>query len=112
MRWWWKNFAPTGEGFATRTQAEWTEVFEGTDACVGPILPITEAMDHPHLAAREVFVEADGIRQPAPAPRFSRTPPSLTTGPSKAGQHTREALGAWGIDDADQLVDSGVAAQV
>ncbi len=62
------------ERFASRTQAEWSEVFEGTDACVAPILPLTEAMEHPHMAAREVFVEHEGVRQPAPAPRFSRTP--------------------------------------
>lgn len=97
--------------FRTKTQAEWTSIFEGTDACVGPILPMTEAMEHPHMAAREVFVEAAGIRQPAPAPRFSRTAPSLTTGPSSPGQHTRDALHAWGVDDADDLIGRGVASQ-
>src|SRR3954453_7595172 len=65
------------ERFGSRTQAEWSEVFEGTDACVAPIIPLTEAMDHHHMAARAVFVEHEGVRQPAPAPRFSRTTSSL-----------------------------------
>jgi alpha-methylacyl-CoA racemase len=98
--------------FATRTQAEWTEVFEGTDACVAPIIPLTEAMDHPHMAAREVFVEREGVRQPAPAPRFSRTPASLGLPPRpKAGADTREALAAWGVEDVETLIEKGVAVQ-
>ena len=56
-------------------RAEWTEVFDGTDACVAPVLPLTEAARHPHLAARGTYVERDGVLQPAPAPRFSRTEP-------------------------------------
>ena len=98
--------------FAARTQAEWTEVFEGTDACVAPVLTMTEAAEHPHLAAREVFVEQGGVRQPAPAPRFSRTTSSLTTPPaSRAGEHTREALEAWGVPGVDRLIEQGVAVQ-
>ncbi|MCW2761292.1 MAG: carnitine dehydratase [Marmoricola sp.] len=100
------------EAFAARTQAEWSEIFEGTDACVAPILPLTEAMDHPHMVAREVFVEIDGVRQPAPAPRFSRTTPSLSTPPAaKPGIDTREALVAWGVPDVDDLIARGVAVQ-
>ncbi len=99
--------------FATRTQAEWAEVFEGTDACVAAIIPISEAKDHPHLKAREVYVERDGVLQPAPAPRFSRTEPSLTSAPSaQAGTDTREALTAWGIPDVDELIAGGAAVQV
>ena len=99
--------------FATRTQAEWAEVFEGTDACVAAIIPISEAKDHPHLKARAVYVERDGVLQPAPAPRFSRTESSLTTGPSaQAGADTREALTAWGIADVDALIAGGAAVQV
>ena len=98
--------------FATRTQAEWVEVFEGTDACVAAVIPIREARDHPHMKAREVYVERDGLLQPAPAPRFSRTAPTLTSPPSpEAGAHTREALTAWGIPDVDDLLESGVAVQ-
>jgi alpha-methylacyl-CoA racemase len=94
-----------------RTQAEWVATFEGTDACVAGIIPLVEAFEHPHNRAREVYVDRDGLTQPAPAPRFSRTQPSLTTGPSTVGGSTREALAAWGIDDVDALVDDGVAVQ-
>jgi alpha-methylacyl-CoA racemase len=99
------------DAFKQRTQAQWCEVFDGTDACVAPVLPLKEAFTHPHMAAREVFVERDGITQPAPAPRFSRTAPSLTTGPDVTGQHTRDALTAWGIEDVDTLIEDGVAIQ-
>jgi len=100
------------ETFATRTQAEWSEVFEGTDACVAPILPLSQAMDHAHMAAREVFVDREGVRQPQPAPRFSRTAASLSSPPPiKPGIDTREALAAWGIADVDALIDRGVAVQ-
>jgi alpha-methylacyl-CoA racemase len=98
--------------FASKTQAEWIEIFEGTDACVAGIIPFTEAIEHPHLVARGTFVERDGMVQPVPAPRFSRTEPSLTLPPSKAaGEHTREALTAWGIGNVDDLIESGVAVQ-
>ncbi len=100
------------EAFAARTQAEWTEVFEGTDACVAPVLRLSEAMEHPHMTAREVFVEHEGVRQPAPAPRFSRTTASLSSPPpTKAGADTREALAAWGIQGVDDLIERGVAVQ-
>jgi alpha-methylacyl-CoA racemase len=100
------------ERFATRTQAEWVEVFEGTDACVAGVLPLSEAMEHPHLRAREVFVDHAGVRQPAPAPRFSRTPAGLGLPPApRAGAHTREALEAWGVADVDALISAGVAVQ-
>ncbi len=99
------------ERIASRTMAEWASVFEATDACVAPILTLTEAAEHPHLVAREVFVERDGAVQPAPAPRFSRTPATLSTPPTKAGQQTREALLAWGIADVETLITSGAAVQ-
>ncbi len=96
----------------SRTQAEWVQVFDGTDACVAPVLPLTEAFHHPHLAARETFVERGGVTEPAPAPRFSRTSPTLTTPPpATAGQDTREALTAWGVSDVDGLLASGAATQ-
>ena len=94
-----------------RTQAEWVAKLEGTDACVAGIIPLAEAFEHPHNKAREVYVDRDGLVQPAPAPRFSRTAASLTTGPSSPGDSTREALAAWGIDDVDALIDQGVAVQ-
>ncbi len=101
------------ERFAARTQAEWVQVFEGTDACVAGIVPLSEAAEHPHLQARGVFVTKDDLLQPMPAPRFSRTEPSLGLPPAPAaGAHTREALTAWGIDDVDGLIERGVAVQV
>ncbi|KQV77392.1 carnitine dehydratase [Nocardioides sp. Root122] len=97
--------------FKERTQAEWAEVFDGTDACVAPVVPLADAPDHPHLAARGTFVAADGVTQPAPAPRFSRTAPTLGRPPAQPGEHTREALAAWGVDDVDALLHSGAAVQ-
>jgi alpha-methylacyl-CoA racemase len=97
--------------FKERTQAEWSEVFAGTDACVAPVVPLADAPRHPHLAARATFVTHDGITQPAPAPRFSRTPASLGLAPAGPGAHTRDALAAWGIEDVDDLVASGAATQ-
>jgi alpha-methylacyl-CoA racemase len=99
--------------FLERTQVEWCAVFDGTDACVAPIIPLTEAFEHPHMKSREVFVEHEGLMQPQPAPRFSRTQASLGLPPAPgAGAHTREALAAWGIDDVDALIDSGAAVQL
>jgi alpha-methylacyl-CoA racemase len=97
------------ETFLQRTQAEWTQVFDGSDACVAPILPL--AADHPHLVARGTFVDKDGVRQAAPAPRFSGTPTALDRPPARAGQHTREALADWGITDIDDLLAAGAAVQ-
>jgi alpha-methylacyl-CoA racemase len=99
------------ETFRQRTAAEWAGVFAGTDACVAPVVPLSEAPAHPHLAARGTFVEVEGITQPAPAPRFSRTPGSVAMAPQGPGAHTREALAAWGIEDVDGLVESGAAVQ-
>jgi alpha-methylacyl-CoA racemase len=97
--------------FRERTQVEWSGVFDGTDACCTPILPLTEAAEHPHLKARETYVTRDGLLQPAPAPRFSRTEPTLTTGPSVAGGQTHAALEAWGIANVDELLASGAVVQ-
>jgi alpha-methylacyl-CoA racemase len=99
------------ETFRRRTQAEWVEVFEGTDACVAGIIPLTEAFEHPHLAARGTFVEHGGHPQPAPAPRFSRTEATLGRAAESAGDSTREALAAWGIAGVDRLIESGAAVQ-
>jgi alpha-methylacyl-CoA racemase len=97
--------------FRERTQAEWAIVFEDSDACCTPVLPLSEAARHPHLAARGTYVQRDGVLQPAPAPRFSRTEATLTTGPTAPGGQTREALTAWGIEDVDALLASGAAVQ-
>jgi alpha-methylacyl-CoA racemase len=70
-------------------------VFAGSDACVAPVLGLTEATRQPHLAARGTFVEHKGVVQPAPAPRFSRTPGSLGRIPPAIGQDTDEVLADW-----------------
>jgi alpha-methylacyl-CoA racemase len=82
---------------ATRTRAEWCELLEGTDACFAPVLSMAEAPKHPHNQARGTFVEIDGVLQPAPAPRFSRTKPDLPTPPEPPGHSTEAALAAWGV---------------
>ena len=86
------------ERFRTRTRDEWTALLEGTDACFAPVLTTAEAPHHPHLRARSAFVEVAGIVQPAPAPRFSRTPSAKPTPPEEPGQSTESALAEWGID--------------
>ena len=72
---------------------------------------MTEAAEHPHLQSRGTYVDRDGVLQPAPAPRFSRTEAALTTGPTAPGAQTCEALAAWGIEDVDALLESGAAVQ-
>jgi alpha-methylacyl-CoA racemase len=84
--------------FKTKTRDEWAAILEGTDACAAPVLSLSEAHAHPHNRARGTFVEKDGILQPAPAPRFSRTPPDISRPPSAPGADTDEVLGAWGFD--------------
>ncbi|RPK88575.1 MULTISPECIES: CaiB/BaiF CoA-transferase family protein [Streptomyces] len=85
------------ERFLTRTRAEWTEVFDGTDACVAPVLSLTEAPHHPHLTARATFVEHSGLTQPAPAPRFSATPVSVRGGPARPGADTAAVAADWDV---------------
>jgi alpha-methylacyl-CoA racemase len=97
--------------FATRTRDEWMETFGGTDACVAPVLSMTEAPKHPHNAARETFVEIDGIVHPAPAPRFSRTPSAVSSPAVPPGSHTVHALTDWGVRDVESLLASGVVSQ-
>ena len=91
--------------FASKTRDEWAAVFEGRPACVTPVLSLTEARTHPHLSERAVVVDVDGVPQPAPAPRFSRTPAEVPTSPSDVGADTRSALAAWGLtgDEMDAL---------
>lgn len=89
------------EVFRTKTRAEWDELLEGTDACYAPVLTMAEAMGHPHNVARQGFIEVAGLPQPAPAPRFSKTPGAVQRPPAHAGQHTDEILGEWLGLDAD-----------
>jgi alpha-methylacyl-CoA racemase len=86
---------------AGRTTAQWTEVFAGTDACVAPVLSLAEAVKHPHNQARGTFTEVGGVTQPAPAPRFSRTPASQPQPAPAIGQSTGEVLTALGYSDAE-----------
>lgn len=86
--------------FKTRTRDEWCAAFEGTEVCYAPVLSLAEAPDHPHNRARESFVEVDGVIQPAPLPRFSRTPARIRRGPVPAGHDGDAALRDWGVDRA------------
>jgi alpha-methylacyl-CoA racemase len=93
------------EVFRTRTRDEWAQLFAGTDACVAPVLSLTEATEHRHNVARETFMVHGGIVQPAPAPRFSRTPNTIGATPPAPGDDTREILVelGYGSDDIDRL---------
>jgi len=85
------------EIFRTKTRDEWCAVMEGTDVCFAPVLDMDEAPAHPHMRARETFVDFHGVVQPAPAPRFDRTAPELTRPPCYEGQHTDEVLADFGF---------------
>ncbi len=93
--------------FRQRTRDEWVAVFAGTDACVAPILSFAEAPRNPHLAARETLVEKHGIMQPAPAPRFSRTPGSIGAAPPAPGAHSRDVFDSWDVAGADAFLEAG-----
>ncbi|WP_351230805.1 CaiB/BaiF CoA-transferase family protein [Streptomyces sp. NPDC002133] len=104
-----KDFARWGElrrvvadRFRTKTREEWTAVFEGSDACVAPVLSLREAPSHPHLAARSTFVHHGGITQPAPAPRFSETPGSVRRPPAQPGADTEEVARDWDVPSIRQ----------
>jgi alpha-methylacyl-CoA racemase len=100
------------EVFKTKTRDEWCSIMEGTDVCFAPVLSLKEAPKHPHITARNTFVDANGLTQPAPAPRFSRTPGEIQRPASHAGQHTDEALGEWGFagDEIAKLREAGAIA--
>ncbi|WP_447041591.1 CaiB/BaiF CoA transferase family protein [Streptomyces sp. DSM 118878] len=83
--------------FKERTRDEWTALFEDSDACVAPVLSLREAPAHPHLAARGTFTDHGGITQPAPAPRFSRTPTEVRGGPAQPGADTAEVARDWDV---------------
>ncbi len=85
--------------FKTKTRDEWTAVFDGTDACVVPVLSPWEAPLHPHNVARSTFIEVEGAVQPAPAPRFSRTPSTVSKAPSFPGGDTVSGLVEWGVSE-------------
>jgi alpha-methylacyl-CoA racemase len=87
--------------FKEKTRDEWCAVMEGTDICFAPVLSFREAPDHPHNKARGSYVELDGIMQPGPAPRFSRTPSRVKFGPPAFGAQTEETLAQWGFSHGE-----------
>ena len=95
--------------FKTKTREEWCKIMEGSEVCFAPVLSMQEAPNHPHNQQRETFVEVDGVVQPAPAPRFSRTPSAIQRPPAAPGEHTDEALRDWGLSatELSQLHSSG-----
>lgn len=87
--------------FKTKTRDEWCAIMEGSDVCFAPVLSLAEAPRHPQNKARATFIEIDGVVQPAPAPRFSRTPGAVRQPPSQPAADTDAALAAWGWSEAD-----------
>jgi len=106
---WPKLRATFAKVFASRTRAEWCDILEGADACFAPVLATNELGEHPHIAFRETVVTRDGIAQPAPAPRFSRTPGSIRSGPDETGEVSC-ALAEWGVPPPriEGLLDAGI----
>ncbi len=95
--------------FLTRTRDEWAQIFEGRPACVTPILSLTEAREHPHVRARQAVIEVDGVAQPAPAPRFSRSVPAAVSAAPAVGADTTTALLGWGfsVEEVHDLLEGG-----
>jgi alpha-methylacyl-CoA racemase len=95
--------------FKTKTRDEWCEIMEGSDICFAPVLDMDEAPQHPHNVVRNVFVDIEGVVQPGPAPRFSRTPAAVQAPPADPGQHTDEALADWGFstNEIEKLRQAG-----
>src|SRR5262249_12898164 len=89
-----------GALFVTKTRDEWVAFFAGHEVCFAPVLPMSEARAHPHNVARHMFTDVEGAPQPAPAPRFSRTPTSVQGAPVMPGANTDDALADWGFTSA------------
>ena len=87
--------------FKTKTRDQWCTIMEGSEVCFAPVLTLIEAPQHPHNRHRGTFVEVDGVVQPAPAPRFSRTPSKIQCPPASPGEHTEEALRDWGFKPSE-----------
>jgi len=98
---WPGHIARLEKTFAGKTRQAWCDLFADTDACVAPILSLAEAPTDPHMESRATFVSVDGILQPAPAPRFSRTPSQIKMPPEEPGKRVLEVLGDWGLTDAE-----------
>lgn len=87
--------------FKTKTRDEWCRIMEGSEVCFAPVLSLEEAPRHPHNRQRSTFVEYEGVVQPAPAPRFLRTPSAIQRPPARPGEHTEQALREWGFSAAE-----------
>ncbi|MFT5530393.1 MAG: alpha-methylacyl-CoA racemase [Candidatus Poriferisodalaceae bacterium] len=110
---WADKKARLAEIIRTKTRDEWDELMLGSDVCYAPVLSLEEAPLHPHNVARGTFVEVDGVTQPGTAPKFSATPGAVQGPPPAPGQHTREALEAWGFesDVIEKLIEVGAVLQ-
>ena len=106
---WVDKRARLAEVFRTKTRDEWDAIMAGSDVCYAPVLDLSEAPLHPHNVARGSFIEVDGVTQPAPAPRFSRTPGEVARPPAAPGENTDEVLADWGFeaDDIAKLHEVG-----
>jgi alpha-methylacyl-CoA racemase len=104
--------ARLAEIFRAKTQAQWCELMEGTDACFAPVLNFVDAADHPANVARQTYIEVEGVTQPAPAPRFSRTPSEVRNGGSVVGADTRSVLADMGFAEQElaSLMETGAIA--
>ncbi len=98
--------------FETKTRDEWSNLLEGSDACIAPVLSMSEAPEHPHYQARHTFQEIDGVVQPGPAPRFSRTQSEIACPPSEPGAANNDALTEWGVSagEIERLQKAGALA--
>jgi len=107
---WPTNRAEMAALFKTKTRDEWCAILEGTDVCFAPVLSMSEAPGHAHNVARKTFVEVEGVTQPAPAPRFSRTPSQIQKSPSADGTDTNAVLNDWGLSatEIEQLKSTNV----
>ncbi len=101
------------ELFETKTRDQWCEILEGTDVCFAPVLTMEEAKHHAHIKARQTLIDVEGVTQPAPAPRFSRTPGKVHHPVPGPGQHSREVLAewGWGPSEIDDLLAAGAISQ-
>jgi alpha-methylacyl-CoA racemase len=100
------------EVMRTKTSAQWCALMEGTDVCFAPVLTMSEAAQHPHNVARGTFIDVGGVTQPAPAPRFSRSSPTIAMPPAHPGQHSRQVLidAGFTTSEVDDLFGDGVVA--
>ena len=87
--------------FLEKTRKEWCDLMEGTDICFAPVLNMTEAPKHPHNVERKTFIDVEGVTQPAPAPRFSRTKAEVISSPALVGEHSEEILKDLGLSEEE-----------